>query len=417
MKTMHFLSGLAVSLLSLLLGGVICAMNPNPPHEDKPDQVTLKTFAQEANQFGFDLFQQLRRQEGNLFFSPYSISSALAMTAAGARGETAQQMTKVLHIPDDVKRFTSKEQGLMASLLDKPKGYDIRIANALWGQNKHPFNADFISLVQRSFRAEGRTMEFARDPDQSRITINAWVETQTNNRIKDLLPSGSITPLTRLVLTNAIYFKGDWLTPFEKRLTKPLDFSLVADQRIKTDMMHRTGTMSYMENNELQALEMPYQGNRLSMIVLLPKKKDGLGDVEAGLSAEKLASCLTGLKHTKVNLTIPKIKTTYSASLSKTLPLMGMINAFDPDKADFSGIDGTRELSISEVVHKAFCEINEEGTEAAAATGVIMVTRSAAPSKEPPPVEFKADHPYLYLIRDTQTGSLLFLGRVADPRN
>ncbi len=416
-NTNRFRIGLAVGLLSLCLWGAVLAMNTTPLLEDKPDPQALKAFAQETNQFGFDLFQQLRRQEGNLFFSPYSIQSALAMTTTGARGDTAQQMTKVLHLSDDVARFTGMEQGLMASLLNQPKGYDIRIANALWGQNKHPFIPEFISLVQRSFRAEGRTMDFTKEPDQCRLTINAWVETQTNDRIKDLLPSGSITPFTRLVLTNAIYFKGTWLTPFSKNLTKPLDFSLTADQKIKNDMMYRSGQMTYVENDDLQVVELPYEGGRLSMIVVLPKKKDGLGDVEATLTSEKLNSWITTMKAVKVNLTYPKLKTTYSASLSKTLPVMGMVNAFESSKADFSGMDGTRELSISEVVHKAFCEINEEGTEAAAATAVVMRAASAVPIKEPPPVEFKADHPYLYLIRDTQTGSLLFLGRVADPRN
>jgi serpin B len=409
--------GLAVGLLSLCLWGAVLAMNTTPLLEDKPDPQALKAFAQETNQFGFDLFQQLRRQEGNLFFSPYSIQSALAMTATGAKGDTAQQMTKVLHLPEEAARFTGMEQGLMLSLLNQPKGYYIRIANALWGQNKHPFNPEFVSLAQRSFRAEGRTMDFSKEPDQCRQTINAWVETQTNDRIKDLLPSGSITPLTRLVLTNAIYFKGLWQTPFDKNFTKPLDFTINADQKIKTDMMYRSGYLAYVENSDLQVVELPYQGGRLSMIVVLPKKKDGLGDVELTLSAQKLNSWVFGMKPVKVNLTYPKIKTTYSASLSKTLPLMGMVNAFDSSMADFSGMDGTRELSISDVVHKAFCEINEEGTEAAAATGVVMRAKSAAPIKEPPPVEFKADHPYLYLIRDTQTGSLLFLGRVADPRN
>jgi serpin B len=219
------------------------------------------------------------------------------------------------------------------------------------------------------------------------------------------------------VLTNAIFFKGTWLTPFDKKFTKPLDFSLTASEKVKADMMHRSGVMSYTENDDLQALELPYKGNRLSMVVLLPKKRDGLGAVEAGLTSEKLNTWIAGLKSNKVNLTFPRIKTTYSASLSKTLPLMGMVDAFNETKADFSGIDGTRDLSISDVVHKAFCEINEEGTEAAAATGVVMTMRSAAPRKEPPPIEFKADHPYLYLIRDTQTGALLFLGRVTDPRS
>jgi len=416
-NTNRFRISLAVGLLSFCFWGAVLAMNTICLMEDKPDPHALKAFAQDTNQFGFDLFQQLRQQQGNLFFSPYSIQSALAMTATGARGDTAQQMTKVLHIPDDVARFAGMEQGLMSSLLNQPKGYDIRIANALWGQNKHPFIPEFISLVQRSFRAEGRTMDFTKEPDQSRLTINAWVETQTNDRIKDLLPSGSITPLTKLVLTNAIYFKGTWLTPFNKNFTKPLDFSLTADQNIKTDMMYRSGQMAYVENNDLQVVELPYEGGRLSMIVVLPKKKDGLGDVEAMLTAEKLNSWITGMKPVKVNLTYPKIKTTYSATLNDPLSLMGMVNAFKQDKADFSGMDGTRELSISAVIHKAFCEINEEGTEAAAATGVVMRAKSAAPINQPPPVEFKADHPYLYLIRDTQTGSLLFLGRVADPRN
>ncbi|MFT3881481.1 MAG: serpin family protein [Gemmatales bacterium] len=417
MQSKSYRIALAVSLLSLTLWGVLLAMNPNPVHEDKSDPAALKTFAKETNQFGFDLFQQLRSEKGNLFFSPYSVSAALAMTATGARGETIQQMTKVLHISDEVKRFAGLHQGLMNSLLDKPVGYDIRIANALWGQKRYQFKADFISLVQRDFRAEARNLDFASDANASRMTINAWVEEQTNNRIKDLLPSGSITPATRLVLTNAIFFKGTWLTPFDKKFTKPIDFSLTANDKVKTDMMYRSAAMSYAETDDLQALELPYKGNRLSMVVLLPKKRNALGDLEAGLTSEKLITWLAGLKSTRVNLTFPRIKTTYSASLSKTLPLMGMVDAFNETKADFSGMDGTRDLSISDVVHKAFCEINEEGTEAAAATGVVMPLRSAAPRKEPPPVEFKADHPYLYLIRDLQTGSLLFLGRVTDPRS
>lgn len=259
-------------------------------------------------------------------------------------------------------------------------------------------------------------MDFVGDTENSRSTINRWVEAQTNNRIKDLLPPGTVTPLTRLVLTNAIYFKGTWQTPFNKSSTKPVEFNLSATDKIKSDMMYRSAHMLYAETDQLQAVELPYQGDRLTMIVLLPLKKEGLADVEASLSAESLTALIAKRKSAKVNLTLPKIKTTYTASLSKTLSALGMVDAFNEGKADFSGIDGTRELSISAVIHKAFCEINEEGTEAAAATGVVMVTKSAAPVKEPPPIEFKADHPYLYLIRDTQTGSILFLGRVADPR-
>lgn len=417
MQFKSYRMALAVSVLSLTLCGVLLAMNPVPVSEAQPDPAALKSFAQESNQFGFDLFQQLRGEPGNLFYSPYSISSALAMTATGARGETAQQMTQVLHIPQEIKRFSGLHQELMNSLLKKPVGYDIRIANALWGQKRYPFKADFISLVQRDFRAEARNLDFVADANASRLMINAWVEEQTNQRIKDLLPSGSITPATRLVLTNAIYFKGTWLTPFNKNLTRPFDFSLSASDKCKVDMMYRSGSMNYFETGDFQVLELPYQGYRLSMMVLLPQKRNTLGELESGLTSEKLKTWITSLKPTRVNLTFPRIKTTFSASLSKTLPVMGMVDAFDQQRADFSGMDGTRDLSISDVVHKAFCEINEEGTEAAAATGVIMTMKSAAPIKEPPPIEFKADHPYLYLIRDTQTGALLFLGRVTDPRS
>lgn len=408
---------IALALFSLALSGVLLAMPDNKTDEIKTDPKEIQAFAGEINQFGFDLFQQLRRQPGNVFFSPYSVSSALAMTNAGARNETATQMSKVLHISDNPQKFSASHQALMQSILGQPKGYDIRIANALWGQNQHPFLPDYINLVQRYYKAEARSMDFVKQTEQSRQTINQWVATQTNDRIKDLMPQGSIIPLTRLVLTNAIYFKGTWATPFEKRMTRPLDFFLTSANSIKSDMMNRVGTMRYSETDDTQVLELPYQGDRLSMVVVLPRKKEGLDSVEAGLNTEKFNSYFTMMKSTKVMLTLPKIKTTYSVSLNKTLPEMGMVNAFDQEKADFSGMDGTRELSISEVVHKAFCEVNEEGTEAAAATGVAMVTRSSMPQKEPPPVEFKADHPYLYIIRDMQTGSLLFLGRVTDPRN
>lgn len=404
-----------LGLLGLCVWGVGMAMNPI--HSEPPaDPQALKTFAEQTNQFGWDLFQQLRRQPGNLFFSPYSVSSALAMTSVGARGQTAAQMTKVMHLPGEASTYSGLHQGLMSSLLNAPKGYEIRIANALWGQNKYSFKDEYVQLVQRNYRAEGRTLDFAGSAENSRSTINRWVEQQTNDRIKDLLPSGTITPLTRLVLTNAIYFKGTWSTPFDKKLTKPLDFSLTADQTVKADMMWRSGSFRYTEDEQMQLLELPYQGDRLTMIVVLPRKKDGLSEVEATLNQDKIAKQLNGMKSTKVVLTLPKIKTTYATSLVDTLSSMGMTDVFDQGKADLSGMDGTRELFISTVVHKAFCEINEEGTEAAAATGAV-VTLKSMPAKEPPPIEFKADHPYLYMIRDTQTGSLLFLGRVADPRN
>lgn len=408
-------------ILFLLLIGVVTlgallllkTTAESPEITSTPDE--LKKFAEQNNDFGLDLYHRLRTQPGNVFFSPYSIASALAMVSTGARNETEAQMIKCLHLSTDQQRNTTLHRDLMTSLLHQPKGYDIRVANALWGQNAHPFKGDFVTGLQRSFRAEGRTLDFAGEAEQSRATINQWVERQTNQKIKDLLPAGSITGLTRLVLTNAIYFKGTWQTPFNKSATRPADFFITGDDKVKTEMMARTASMRYSENDLFQALELPYAGDRLSMVILLPRKRNNLADAETQLNSSMVSQLVQKMTSPKVILNLPRIKTTYEKSLSSTLKSMGMTDAFDAGKADLSGIDGTRELSISEVYHKAFCEINEEGTEAAAATGVV-VARAAAPINQPPPVEFKADHPYLYMIRDRQTGSILFMGRVADPR-
>lgn len=408
------------SLNLLLVGAVIFSgfllvrtTAEKPDMESTPAE--LKKFAEQNNDFGFELYHRLRTQPGNVFFSPYSISSALAMVSTGARNETEAQMLKCLHLGANQQLNTTLHRDLMTSMLHQPKGYDIRIANALWGQNAHPFKPEFVTRLQRSFRAEGRTLDFAGEPEQSRTTINQWVEAQTNQRIKDLLPSGSITGLTRLVLTNAIYFKGTWQTPFNKSATRPADFFVKSDDKVKTEMMARTASMRYAENDLFQALELPYAGDRLSMVIMLPRKRNNLADAESQLSSGMVSQLVQKMTSPKVILSLPRIKTTYEKPLKSTLMSMGMTDAFSVGSADLSGIDGTRELFISEVYHKAFCEINEEGTEAAAATGVV-VAKLAAPVNEPPPVEFKADHPYLYLIRDRQTGSILFMGRVADPR-
>ncbi|MBL8822786.1 MAG: serpin family protein [Planctomycetia bacterium] len=386
--------------------------------EPPPIQSTLhelRKFAEQNNDFGIELYHRLRTQPGNVFFSPYSISTALAMVSTGARNQTEAQMLKCLHLGTDQKLNTTLHRDLMTSMLHQPKGYEIRIANALWGQNAHPFKADFVTGLQHSFRAEGRTLDFAGEAEQSRTIINQWVEAQTNQRIKNLLPSGSITGLTRLVLTNAIYFKGTWQTPFSKSATRPGDFFITSDDKVKAEMMARTASMRYAENDLFQALELPYAGDRLSMVILLPRKRNNLGEAESQLSSGMVSQLVQKMTSPKVILSLPRIKTTYEKPLKTTLVSMGMTDAFEAGIADFSGIDSTRELYISEVYHKAFCEINEEGTEAAAATAVAMVEYST-PSKQPPPVEFKADHPYLYLIRDRQTGSILFMGRVVDPR-
>jgi serpin B len=410
MNRRHFLASLsALAATHLALAG------EKPSREGQNND--LNAFASETNQFGYDLFQRLRTSAGNLFFSPYSISSCLAMAAVGARGNTAQQMAKVLRLSPDQQRYSNLHAGLMKSVLDNSKGYKISIANAMWGQEAHPFQKDYTNLVQSLYRAEARSMDFKNKAEECRGTINRWVETQTNDLIKDLLPGGSIKADTKLVLTNAIYFKGDWSDPFEKRWTKPHDFHVSESSVVKSDMMYKVDNLRYAETSDVQAVELPYKGNRLSMMLILPLKKHCLSAIEGNISSETIQKLDKNWQRPKVMLTLPKIKTNYAAMLKSTLAGMGMSDAFSFGKADFSGVDGTNELFISDVVHKAFCEVNEVGTEAAGATGVVKRTGSAAPRNEPEPKVFKADHPYLYLIRDMQTGSVLFLGRVSDPRS
>lgn len=376
--------------------------------------VDVRDLAGGTNQFAWELYQQLRAEQGNLFLSPSSISTALAMTATGARGGTAEQMTQVLHLVKDPAKYAAQHQQMLTSLLDQPKGFELRIANALWGQVGHPFRQEFVDGLRQHFRAEAQSLRFNRDPERSRETINRWVEDVTKNKIQELIPSGALSAQTKLVLANAIYFKGKWATPFDKARTKPADFFPTTGEAFPVETMWALRDMGYAENDTVQVVEMPYEGYRLSMVVMLPKKKGGLDQIETGLTSTHVDTLLRGLRSRKVNLHLPRSKTTSSFDLKRTLQALGVRHAFESGVADFSGMDGTRELFIDLVLHKAFCEVNEEGTEAAAST-VVGMKRAAAP-REDPPVEFKADHPYLYMIRDTQTGCLLFLGRMTDPR-
>jgi len=254
-------------------------------------------------------------------------------------------------------------------------------------------------------------VNFATDAEGARKTINAWVEKQTRDKIKDLIQPGVLDSLTRLVLTNAIYFKGDWASPFKKDGTKDGDFFAADGQKVAAPMMHQTGHFGYLDGGELQALEMPYKGDALSMVVLLPKAKDGLPALEKKLSATSAVVWIAGLRKQQVQVAMPRFTTTAEFMLKETLSAMGMTDAFS-DRADFSGMDGVKDLFISAVIHKAFVDVNEEGTEAAAATAVVMKS-TGMPA---PPVEFRADHPFVFLIRDTRSGCILFVGRMANPK-
>ncbi|MCX6901486.1 MAG: serpin family protein [Verrucomicrobia bacterium] len=364
--------------------------------------------------FACELYAKLKSTAGdaNVFFSPYSISTALAMTSAGARGETDAQMVKALHFePDQAKRhaaFCAMEANLNA--VQKKGQVKLSVANSLWPQKDFTLLESFLGLIREHYGASLTPLDF-RASERARKTINTWVESKTNQKIKDLIPGGALNAATRLVLVNAIYFKGSWTSPFKADATKEAPFRLTSGQTVQAPLMFQKKHFGYGENEEMQMLELPYAGDDLSMLVLLPRKADGLATLESSLSAANLSKWTAAMWSPDVKVYLPKFKMTCRFGLNDTLRAMGMSDAFDPGKADFSGMDGNRDLFISAALHKAFVEVNEEGTEAAAATG-IMMRATALPR---PPIEFRADHPFIFLIREKNTGSILFLGRVTNP--
>ena len=399
-------------LLRMFLMWMILPMNglsaETPPLADRAAMV------EGNNAFAIDLYGQLRTQSGNLFFSPDSISTALAMTYAGARGDTATEMAKTLHFTLPPQRLHPAMGGLLGDLNAPHDGYKLRMANALWAQQGYTFLDDFLKLTNSDYGAGFKQVDFKDATEAARLTINQWVEQQTDDKIKDLLQPGVLSSSTRLVLTNAIYFKGDWQTQFDKAQTRDEDFHLSAAQNVKAPMMHREGGFNYFDGGTFQILEIPYKSAELSMIVLLPNDVGGMFALEQSLTAPNTRQWLGQLRPVpKVIMTLPKFKMTQQFELQDTLGAMGMTLAFDAH-ADFSGMTGNREFSISAAIHKAYIDVNEEGTEAAAATAVVMRLMMARMQQPAPPV-FRADHPFIFLIRDNRSGGILFMGRVTDP--
>jgi serpin B len=362
------------------------------------------------NEFAFDLYGRLRGREGNLFFSPESIATALGMAHAGARGDTADEMAKALHFPLDQGKLSAAHAALLRERNGggRQRGYELSVVNALWGQRGHGFGADFLKLLRKDYGAGLQEVDFKGDAEGARRQINAWVEKQTRDKIKDVIGEGGLSTDSRLVLTNAIYFKGDWDSRFQKVLTRDGPFRLSAAEQVQVPMMHQTKKFGYFDGGSFQALEMPYVGKELAMVVLLPKEADGLAELEKSLTADALAGWTSRLAEENVQVALPRFKTSSAFSLKDTLSDMGMKRAFE-ESADFSGMGGQERLCLSAVVHKAYVDVNEEGTEAAAATAVGVHTVSWEGYL------FIADHPFVFLIRDTRDGGILFLGRVVNP--
>jgi serpin B len=364
--------------------------------------------------FALDLYGRLKSTPGNLFFSPYSISTCLAMTYAGASGDTEKQMAQVLRF-DQAQRQLHASFGELQRQLNaagKQKGIELSVANALWAQKGHPFVPAFLDIGRREYQANVNQADFKTGAEAARGEINHWVAQKTRDKIQDILPPGSLDAATRLVLANAIYFKGVWAKQFAKSQTSTQPFHRSAASQVDVPLMHHLDDVRYMENDDFQAVELPYQGEELSMVVLLPRQVDGCGGLENRLTPALLSSSLGQMKQQKVEIFLPRFKLESGFDLNDTLAGMGMPDVFGP-KADFSGMDGTRLLYISGVFHKAWGEVNEEGTEAAAATVTTM--RSLALVRPVPHPVFRADHPFLFFIRDTRSGSLLFVGRLAEP--
>jgi serpin B len=351
-----------------------------------------------GNDFAFKLYGQLRTTPGNLFFSPASIESALAMTREGAASNTLRQMSLLLPAATPFPTLGTH--------------VTLDSANALWADKKLPILGKFQTTVQEKYKAEIRPSDFTGQPEIEREVINRWVEEKTRDKIKNLLPPGSVTSATRLILVNAIYFKGDWLHAFEKEKTTDESFWMTPETSTNVPMMSlNQKRFGYMENESFQCLELPYQGAEVSMLIILPKEKDGLARIEEGFSADALTAWVSTLRSEELTVHLPRFKIeSQFNSMAKILSALGMPDAFNPSLADFSGIS-TEPLFISDVVHKAFVQVDETGTEAAAATGIMMRTTSMPMA----PKVFRADHPFLFLIRDKKSGAILFTGRVCNP--
>ncbi len=365
--------------------------------------------ANSVNSFGLDLYRVLSGKEGNIFFSPFSISTALAMTYLGADGNTALQMKQVLHFEDEGLHESFSK--LIASLNKPAEGYKLSIANALWVQRNYPLLETFLRDIDSYYRAPVNTVDFVTDLDNSIRKVNDWIEEKTAGKIKNMLTRDDVDSLTRLILTNAIYFKGKWKMPFDEKLTKKDFFYENETTKVEVDMMELTEKFEYYEDDQVQVLKLPYAGSSLSMLIVLPKVSVKLMELEKDLTKEKIEQWLKNLSETRVQLFLPRFKIQQRLSMKETLMKMGMIDPFT-DRADFSKIDGTRKLKIQNVIHQAFVEVNEEGTEAAAATAVTMGIKMAMPVM---PVIFRADRPFMFFIQEETSNTILFMGRLQKP--
>jgi serpin B len=420
-RSLHGLAALVlgVSLLSACAPGTAGPREPTPVARAVPaaSAADLAELVTGNTAFSFDLYQALRTEEdGNLVYSPYSVSLALAMAYAGARGETEGQMTGTLHFGLPQERlhpaFNALDQeldrrGQGASGTDG-QGFRLNVVNALWGQEDYQFLPEFLDLLAANYGADMKRLDFARE-EKARRTINDWVSEQTEGRIEELIPPSVLDAATRLVLTNAVYFNAAWARQFDPRATRDGTFYLRDGGSVSTPMMHQAGSFAYAEGPDYQVVVLPYDGYEVAMLILLPAQGQ-FEAVESSLDAGRVEAMLEGLAERQVALTLPRFEFESGFKLGALLAEIGMPLAFTL-QADFSGMTAEERLFISGVIHRATISVGESGTEAAAGTAVVMPP-SAIPADL---VTLTVDRPFLFLIRDLQTGTVLFLGRVLDP--
>lgn len=428
--SLFILAGILILALTACSNG-----SPSLPGGNKPQELIsdlsqedmtnfpledLAGLAEGNNAFAVDLYQKLASQKGNLFYSPYSISSALAMTYAGAEGKTAQEMAAVFHFLENEDQLHAGFNALSQYLeslaeLDIPEDqgdpFQLNIANSIWGQQDFHFEEDFLDTLALNYGAGLRLLDYVQAPEESRQTINEWVSDQTQEKIQDLIPEGAVTSDTRLVLSNAIYFKATWMEPFEESLTEDGIFYGLDGEEIEVPLMSLGSDSSfpYYQGEGYQAIALPYLGGQVSMLVLIPDEGT-FEEFEGDFSKDLLDQVISEMQYSPVRLEFPKFEFETEISLAKTLAAMGMPEAFS-GAADFSGMTGDKDLFISDVFHKAYVGVDEKGTEAAAATAVMM-RLTAAPEN---PIELTVDRPFLFAIRDHQTNSILFMGRMVSP--
>jgi len=425
---MKYKKPLAIIVLIIILGAAFFVYNYNfdkpidkkeDTSSDEPLIITgnISSFDDAVNSFCFNLFRQMFNDpniDNNIFLSPYSIFTALAMTYEGARGLTAEEMADVLNIEQDNDSF-HQYVDMLYNYFNINVEYNISTANALWVSKNISLLEIYLDIIRNYYHGNATDVDFNKAEETVKI-INQWVENQTNGLIKDLIKKEYITPFTALILTNAIYFKGIWKVQFDSKNTTDRDFEDNLGNIISVPTMsliHTEDLFNYTETDDLQILDLPYAGDDISMVVILPKDNIDLSDIISTIDNDKLTDWISSMSETELDIYLPKFKVeTGNYILNDYLINLGMEKAFLSDKADFSGMTGLRELFISKVVHKAFIDVNEEGTEAAAATAVVMMKSAVNGDSR---VVFNADHPFLYLIKHKETGTILFTGIVNNP--